>query len=276
MQRQTYTYSKEMTRYGGVMGDVDAYLVRPNLKEPRPAILLIHEIFGLVDHTKDVSNRFAAQGYVVLAPNLFSPNKEIAAILSPQTISALYQLVQKLPPTRDPELFRREVDKLPPDKREPISKAFELLMGGGLPREKLFEEAAKGVQYLKAQSYVNGKVGTVGFCFGGGVSVEVACRTKTEACIIFYGANPNPIEAVEKIQCPVLGLYGGEDSRINADLDKLISAMVKYKKDFEMKIYPGAPHAFFNDTSQRTYREGAAKDAWDRSLRFYDYAFSRS
>ena len=265
-----------MTSYPDVMGDIDAYLVRPNLKEPRPAILLIHEIFGLVDHTKDVANRFAAQGYVVLAPNLFSSNKEIASILSPQTIATLYQLAQKLPPTRDPEIFRREVENLPPDKREPISKAFGLLMGGGLPREKLFEEAAKGAQYLKAQSYVNGKVGSVGFCFGGGVSVEVACRTKTEACVIFYGANPNPIETVKKIQCPVLGLYGGEDSRINADLDKLVSAMVKYKKDFEMKIYPGAPHAFFNDTNKATYRESAAKDAWERSLRFYEHAFSRN
>ena len=65
-----------------------------------------------------------------------------------------------------------------------------------------------------------------------------------------------------------MGLYGAEDVRINADLDKLVKAMTEYKKDFEMRIYPGAAHDFFNDTNATAYREAAARDAWDRVLRF--------
>jgi carboxymethylenebutenolidase len=64
-------------------------------------------------------------------------------------------------------------------------------------------------------------------------------------------------------------LYGGEDVRINADLDKAVRAMAEHRKDFEMRIYPGAPHAFFNDTNPQTYRREAASEAWDRVLRFY-------
>ncbi len=67
----------------------------------------------------------------------------------------------------------------------------------------------------------------------------------------------------------VLGLYGGDDVKINEHLDELVRAMVRFKKDFEMRIYPGAAHAFFNDTRGTTYREAAAKDAWERVVRFY-------
>ena len=80
--------------------------------------------------------------------------------------------------------------------------------------------------------------------------------------------NPNPIELVENIAGPVLGNYGAEDMRINAHLDELVKAMVTYKKDFEMRIYPNAAHAFFNDTIPM-YNEAAAKDAWERVLRFF-------
>ena len=72
------------------------------------------------------------------------------------------------------------------------------------------------------------------------------------------------------MNCPFLGNYGGEDAGLNATLDKLVAAMVKYKKDFEMKIYPGAPHAFFNDTSPRPTGRRLAKEAWRRSLAFLD------
>ncbi len=63
--------------------------------------------------------------------------------------------------------------------------------------------------------------------------------------------------------------HGADDVRINEHLDELVRAMVEFKKDFEMRIYPGAAHAFFNDTRGTTYREAAAKDAWDRVVRFY-------
>ena len=131
-------------------------------------------------------------------------------------------------------------------------------------------ELLSAVDFLNEQSYVRrGKIGSVGFCFGGGMSINLACHANLSACVVFYGQNPNPIELVKNIPCPVLGLYGAEDMRINSDLDKLVKAVGEYKIDFEMRIYPGAGHAFFNDTNKMTYREAAAQDAWERMLRFY-------
>jgi len=101
------------------------------------------------------------------------------------------------------------------------------------------------------------------------MSARVACEGGIRACVIFYGENPSPIDRVRGIEGAVLGLYGADDVKINEHLDELVRAMVQFKKDFEMRIYPGAAHAFFNDTRGTTYREAAAKDAWDRVVRFY-------
>jgi carboxymethylenebutenolidase len=262
-----------MIKYHGAgERDVEAYLSRPKTQEARPAIVVIHEIWGLVDHIKDVSNRFASEGYVVLAPNLFSSDPEMSSLFTPQNLGTAMGFMQTLPPDKRADMgyVMSELSKQPQEKRELIQKVMGKMFGGGMPKEALINEAVKAVEYLNSQNYVKeGKIGTIGFCFGGGMSMNIACHTKTAACVIFYGENPSPIELVEKIQCPVLGLYGGEDMRINADLDKLVSAMVRYKKDFEMKVYPGAPHAFFNDTNKTTYREVAAKEAWSRVLRFF-------
>ena len=267
-----------ITYLGASQRDVQAYLARPKTgEEPKPAIVVIHEIWGLVDHIKDVANRFASQGFVTLAPNLFSSDPELSSLFTPQNIGTAMGFMQTLPPEKRAEMsyVTSELAKQPQEKRELIQKVMGKMFGGGVPKEALTSEAVKAIEYLNSQKYVKeGSVGTVGFCFGGGMSVNIACHTKTAACVIFYGENPSPIELVERIQCPVLGLYGGEDMRINSELDKLVSAMARYKKDFAMRIYPGAPHAFFNDTNKTTYREAAAKDAWDRTLRFFKQSLS--
>jgi carboxymethylenebutenolidase len=170
---------------------------------------------------------------------------------------------------RDMSYVQQELSKESDSKRAVLQRTMQLLFGG-LPKDRLTQDLVNAVDYLNSQSFVrHGKIGSVGFCFGGGMSINLACHAQTAACVIFYGENPSPIELVEKIKCPVLGIYGGEDERINATLDRLVAAMTRYKKDFEMRVYPGAPHAFFNDTNPTTYREQAAKEAWDRVLRFY-------
>ena len=170
---------------------------------------------------------------------------------------------------RDMAYVQQELSKQSEERRAKIGRTLQMMFGG-MPKEKLTQDLVKAVDYLNSQSFVqNGKIGSVGFCFGGGMSINLACHAKLSACVVFYGENPTPIDLVRNIEGPVLGLYGGEDERIDATLDQLVRAMVQYKKDFEMRIYPGAAHAFFNDTSKVTYNPGAAKDAWDRVLRFY-------
>jgi carboxymethylenebutenolidase len=261
-----------MITYEGATGPIEAYLSKPHSKEPRPAIVVIHEIFGLVDHIKDVTNRLAGQGYTVLAPNLFSGDKELRSVLAPRNVGMALEFMRSLPveKMRDMSYVQEELQKQSEEKRAVLQRTMGLLFGGGLPKDKLVQDLVKAVDYLNVQAFVKKrKVGSVGFCFGGGMSVALACHAETAACAIFYGENPSPIELVENIKCPVLGIYGGDDIRINSNLDQLVKAMTQFKKDFEMKIYPGAPHAFFNDTNKATYREEAAKDAWERVLRFF-------
>ena len=256
-----------MVSFQSESGFVPAFLVRPSGPEPRPAIIVIHEIFGLVDHTMDVARRFGREGYVALAPNLFG-HPDLVAVLTPARVRQAMQFMVKLP-RRDPVLAEEELAKLPESEREAVAPTVRKLIGG-LPRDRLTRDLVSAVEYLRVQPFVvPERIGSVGFCFGGGMSIRLACETNIAACVVFYGENPSPIEKVKDIDGAVLGLYGGEDAKINAEFDNLVKAMAEHKKDFEMRIYPGAPHAFFNDTNPNTYRKEAAADAWDRVLRFY-------
>ncbi len=260
---------RKMVTYDGESGPIQAYLARPESGDPRPAILVIHEIYGLTDHIKDVANRFAHSGYVAFAPDLFS-RADLADTLTPSNIGEAMRLQTSLPREKasDPAYIQQAMAGLPAEKRQIVEKTLPLLFGG-LPRQKLVQDLFNAVDHLNAQHFVRpGKVASVGFCFGGGMSIALACQARLAACVVFYGQNPEPIEKVQDIVCPVLGLYGADDLRINQNLDKLVKAMADNKKDFEMRIYPGAGHAFFNDT-RPTYREPQARDAWDRVIRFY-------
>lgn len=257
----------EMVSYLGESGTIPAYLAQPSGTGPWPAVIVIHEIFGLVAHTKDVANRFAREGYVVLAPNLFG-SPELSAVLTPERVQKALQVMYRLP-RRDPELAKEAIARLPEPDRTEVGRTVQLLLGG-LQKERLTQDLVEAIRHVRSLPFVRGdRVGCVGFCFGGGMSINLACAADVAACVIFYGENPAPIEKLKAVRGAVLGLYGAEDSRINAGLDQLVKAMVENKTDFEMRIYPGAPHAFFNDTNPTTYRKEAATDAWDRVLRFY-------
>lgn len=87
--------------------------------------------------------------------------------------------------------------------------------------------------------------------------------------MVYYGPNPINLDKVANITAPVLGIYGEQDTRITVNVPKLAEAMQKFGKSFEYKVYPGAAHAFFNDTGARYHPESAA-DAWPRTLAFLD------
>jgi carboxymethylenebutenolidase len=261
--------SRGMMTYNGEAGPVQTYLARPSVEGPRPAVIVIHEIVGLTDHIKSVADRFAEEGYIAFPPNLFS-RPGLAEVMTPSNVGEAMQFMMTIPRDKwsDQAYIQRAASQLPQEKRETLQRVRSVMFGG-IPKDRLTQDLVKAVDYLNAQDFVqSGKIASVGFCFGGGMSINLACHAKLAACVIFYGENPNPIELVENIACPVLGNYGAEDMRINAHLDELVKAMVTYKKDFEMRIYPNAGHAFFNNTTPM-YNEAAARDAWERVLRFY-------
>ncbi len=137
-----------------------------------------------------------------------------------------------------------------------------------LNRESNLKNYLAAVKYLKTHPQSTGKVGCTGFCWGGGVTNQVAVNSPDlKAAVPFYGRQPAP-EDVPKIKASLLLHYAGLDERINKGIPEFEAALKKASIDYKIYIYAGAAHAFFNDTSSR-YHEEAAKLAWERTIAFF-------
>ncbi|MCS6818211.1 MAG: dienelactone hydrolase family protein [Blastocatellia bacterium] len=197
--------------------------------EKGPGVVVIQEWWGLVDHIKDVCDRFAAAGYVALAPDLYHG----------QT-------------TKSPD------------------EAGKLMMA--LRIDEAEKELRGAIQYLLAHPSVEPKkVGTIGFCMGGALSLYAACENpQVSACVVFYGGHPNVKPKLEKLHAPVLGIYAERDQFVTPESVRQLEAQLKQLgKTVEFHIYPGVDHAFFNDTRPEVYNREAAEDAWRRTLEFF-------
>jgi carboxymethylenebutenolidase len=141
-------------------------------------------------------------------------------------------------------------------------------MQSKLDRDKLLEDFIAGVKHLQGHADCTGKVGAVGFCFGGGICNTLAVRVPTLAASVpFYGSQPAAADA-PKIQAPLLLQYAENDERIDAGWPAYEQALKANGKKYEAHFYPGTSHGFHNDTTPR-YDEGAAKLAWERTLAFF-------
>jgi len=124
------------------------------------------------------------------------------------------------------------------------------------------------VEYLKNHPQSTGKVGVTGFCWGGGMTNQVAVNSpNVQAAAPFYGRQP-ATEDVPKIKASLLIHYAGDDERINAGIPEYEAALKEASVEHEIHMYEGAKHAFFNDTSPR-YHEEASKIAWERTIAFF-------
>jgi carboxymethylenebutenolidase len=217
--------------FTGQAGRLMGYLARPAGSGPFPGVLVCHENRGLTEHIRDVTRRVANAGYVGLAVDLLSREGGTEAVA----------------PTNLSRILGNEADA------------------------RFVQDFQDGMKYLQSQSYVRGdRIGMTGFCFGGGVTWLVATKTpELKAAVPYYGSSPDNIDDVQHIQAPVLGIYGELDNRINQDLPDTQAAMARYNKTFVWVIYPGARHAFHNDTGA-SYNEEAAKAAWTRTLEWFD------
>ena len=206
------------------------YLARPSNESPAPVILVCHENRGLTPHIQDVTRRFAKAGYVGLAVDLLSRQGGSAALGQENVPGAL----------------------------------------GNISPDQFVEDFKSGWQYLQGQPFADAaRVGMTGFCFGGGVTWRVATQMpELLAAVPFYGPHP-PLEDVPNIQAAVLAIYGELDSRINSGIPAIEQAMLENGKMYEKMIYQGADHAFHNDTGGR-YHPEAARDAWERTLAWFE------
>ena len=143
-------------------------------------------------------------------------------------------------------------------------KGRELI--GKLDPEKNLQNYLKGLEYLRNRKDGNGKVGCVGFCWGGGMANKLAVNDpKLQAAVAYYGAQANAAD-VSKIKASLMLHYGGLDERINAGIPTYEQALKENKIDYKIYIYDGVNHAFNNNTSPTRYNEAAAKLAWSRTI----------
>ncbi|AHC51913.1 carboxymethylenebutenolidase [Sulfolobus acidocaldarius SUSAZ] len=235
------------------------FLARP--ESPKLAVILIHEIWGLNENIKDIAVRLANEGYLAFAPQLYTRQEDI---LSPSNIEKVMSKVWSIPPEKrsDPNVYQQVLSSLD-DKGKKVVET--LVLNRSKFEEQMIKDLVKTYDYLHSQGF--NKIVSMGFCMGGGLAFQLATEVPLDGAIVFYGRNPQPLEAIQKLKGAVLGLYAGEDPPIDAGLPDLISAMIKYKKDLELKIYPGAYHAFFNDRG-RVYNKEASEDAWERVKNF--------
>jgi carboxymethylenebutenolidase len=143
-------------------------------------------------------------------------------------------------------------------------------MFGELDPAKTAANGVATIAYIKSQDYSNGKVGAVGFCWGGGtVNLLAVNAPDLDAGVAYYGAQPKDAAAVAKIEAPLLLHYAGQDERINAGIDAYKAALEAGGKEFTVYVYDGAQHAFNNDTSEARYNKEAADLAWGRTVEFF-------
>lgn len=232
-----------------------AYLSTPEDKAKHPGLIVIHEVWGLNAHIKDVADRFAKKGYVVVAPDLLSHTGITEQV--DQTILAEI----RNPKTRD-------------EAQKKLRAAMVPIMVPEFAEETVAKLKAC-VDYLLSRADVTGNVAVVGFCFGGTYSYALAAADKRiQGAVPFYGQPPAPFEKVKQINCPVLAFYGKQDVHLVGGLPDLEQKMKEYGKDFTYTVYPHTGHAFFNDTNPTTYNKEAANDSWQKALQFLSRVLS--
>jgi len=208
-------------------GQTNGYLAAPKTVQG-PGVVVIQEWWGLVDHIKDVCDRFAAEGFVALAP----------------------------------DFYHGEIAKSP-------DEAGKMMMA--LRIDEAEKDLKGAIDYLLAHAATSSsKVGTVGFCMGGALSLYAATKNdNVGACVVFYGGHPNVKPDLANLKSPVLGIYGERDRSVSPSVvHELERKLKELGKSFEYHIYPDVDHAFFNDTRPTVYNAEAAADAWTRTVEF--------
>jgi carboxymethylenebutenolidase len=208
---------------------IRAYVAYPERKTKAPAVIVIHEIFGLTDWEPTVADRLAKEGFVAIVPDLLSSKHG----QSP----------------KDPDEGRKLVGELEPER---VTADLNATYGyvNGLPAVE------------------KDRIGTIGFCWGGGQSFRYATNNPNlKAAVVAYGPAPDSAD-LKRIQSPVLGVYGESDQRITGSLPDVAAKMQSAGKTFTYEVYPGTGHGFLKPGRQGSDTPQVDR-AWQRILEFY-------
>ncbi len=213
---------------------ITTFVVYPERKDKAGTVIVIHEIFGLSDWVRGVADQLAKEGFIALAPDLLSgkgPNGGGTAELGDQATKVIRTL------TVDDVTARLNAVR----------------------------------DYALKIPAANGKLGVVGFCWGGSQSFNYAvAQPKLDAAVVYYGTAPSDSASLARINAPVLGLFGGDDARVNATIPPAEAELKKLGKSFTQQVFEGAGHGFLR---QQTGREGAnmkaTEKAWPATVAFF-------
>jgi carboxymethylenebutenolidase len=159
-------------------------------------------------------------------------------------------------------------DLLSPSGGTPANEDVARELIGTLDAKHTVQNVVAAMQFLSKHSLGNGKVGAIGFCWGGAMAGELAVNAPDlNAAVVYYGRQPQTAE-VPKIRAPLLLHYAGLDARINEGIPAFEDALKKADKKYTLYVYEGANHAFNNDTSGARYNKEAAEHAWARTVDF--------
>jgi len=207
----------EYIKYRSGSDTITAYLAYPERPDPAPAVIVIHEIFGVSDFIRQTTEQLAKDGFVAIAPDLLSRTGGTPAA---------------------GDSARRMIVALPPDQVTADLDAARAYL--------------KGLRAVRANA-----IGVIGFCWGGGQSFRYATNTpELKAFVVCYGPSPNPAD-MAKIRAKGLGVYAENDARINAGLNDAAAAMKAAGKDYPYAIYPGVGHGFLRSREKPEVADSA-------------------
>jgi carboxymethylenebutenolidase len=214
---------------------VRVWVVYPERKDKAPVVLVIHEIFGLTDWIRAVTDQLAAEGFLAVAPDLLSGK-------GPHGGGS---------------------DDFPA--RDDATKAVS-----GLDRDEVLARLDAVRDWALAQPSASTSSGTVGFCWGGGTSFAYAVhQPQLDAAVVYYGTPPQDLSTLAAVRAPVLGLYGGDDARVTSTVDATREKMHALGKSYEPHVFDGAGHGFLRaQGGQNGANARAAAQAWPLTVNF--------
>jgi len=222
-------------------GEIPGYRAMPAKGGPFPTVLVVQEIFGVHEHIKDICRRLAKQGYFAVAPELYSREGDVSKL---KDIQEIFKIVMKVPDAQ------------------------------------VMTDLDSAVAWAKKSGKADtAKLAITGYCWGGRIVWMYAAHNKDlKTGAAWYGGldrerdelHPkHPIDLVESINAPIIGLYGGADTGIPAaTVEKMREALKAAKKPSEIILYPDTPHAFYADY-RSSYRKEQADDAWKKMLEWF-------
>jgi carboxymethylenebutenolidase len=223
---------------------IDAYLARPLGAGPYPGVVVIHHLPGWDEATKEIARKFAHHGYVAISPNLH---------------------------------FRE-------GKATPAENSASVKAKGGMPDDRAMGDIQGSIAYLRSLPYLNGKVGIIGYCSGGRQVYLAACTLPgIDAAVDCHGGSvvmrPEqfselkpvaPIDLTKDLSCPLLGLFGKEDTSPSPEeVAKTEAELKKWNKTYAFHMYENTGHSFFAVDKEK-YRPKSAVDGWDKIFAWYE------